>query len=81
MKVNPIIMNAEFIKKDKGEFILGIPSSEIVWKRYVLTKVSLNENALIASATKQYKLPKIKTIPAILDFIFLSPKHIVKIKH
>jgi hypothetical protein len=40
-------MNAEFIKKDKGEFILGIPSSEIVWKRYVLTKVSLNENALI----------------------------------
>ena len=52
MKVNPIIMNAEFIKKDKGEFILRIPSSEIVWKRYVLTKVSLNENALIASATK-----------------------------
>ncbi len=30
MKVRPMITNAEFIKKANGEFMLGIPSSEIV---------------------------------------------------
>jgi hypothetical protein len=30
--------------------MLGIPSSEIVWKIYVLINESLNANALIASA-------------------------------
>ena len=44
------MINAEFIKKNNGELTLGIPSSEIVWKRYVFIKESLNANALIASA-------------------------------
>ena len=51
MSVKPIRIKAEFIKNDNGELILGIPSSDIVWKIYVLNKESLKKIALINSAT------------------------------
>ena len=43
-------MKAEFISQNNGEFALGIPSSEIVWKAYVLKIEELKKVAEIASA-------------------------------
>ena len=49
INAKPINTNAMFINTDNGEFALGIPSSLMVWKRYVFKKVELKQTAAVAS--------------------------------